>query len=81
MRQVPMPISGCAWPSAISTVSTMLGQSREPRASLGNVAAVLRHTLGVRSNVAGIGTLHPLGTSNSDPQSDVGRWRKAASKR
>ena len=32
----------------------------EPQASLGNAAAVLRHTLGVRSNVAGISTLQQL---------------------
>ena len=74
MRSVLMPIGGCAWLSAISTGLD------NARASLGNVAAVLRHTLGVRSNVAGIGTLHPLGTSNSDPWSDVGQWHEAASK-
>ena len=54
MRSVLMPIGGCAWLSAISTGLD------NARASLGNVAAVLRHTLGVRSNVAGISTLQQL---------------------
>ena len=81
MRWVPMPISSCVRPSAISMVSTMLGRSREPRASLRNAAAVLRHTLGVCPNIASISMLHPLGTSNSDPRSDVGQWHEAALKR
>ena len=38
----------------------MLSQSREAQASLRNVAAVLRQTLGVLPNVASISTLHWL---------------------
>ena len=55
MQWVPMLISSCVRLSAISTGLD------DAWASLGNVAAVLRQTLGVHPNIAGIGTLLRIG--------------------